>query len=103
MTLKCNGCGQLIVFDDTIKSKSGKKIPLNIDKSRHECPNSDYAKRKSQNQNQNDNTNIRLNFTTADNLLEENIIEYVKGITNVINEKLKLHRIVIVIKDTSSS
>lgn len=35
----CRGCNQQIVFDNSVKSSSGKVIPLNaFDKSRHDCP-----------------------------------------------------------------
>src|SRR5437867_12342176 len=95
--MRCNMCEEIIGIDESIRSKNGKKIPLNMDKTRHECPNSDYALRKNEDQMQ--NSDSKPSFTTADILLEENIIEHVKCIIQVINEKLKRHNIIVVIND----
>ena len=47
--MKCwYNCGTHIIFDDGIRGKTGKKIPLNLDGTRHDCPNSPYHKRNSQ-------------------------------------------------------
>jgi hypothetical protein len=36
---RCYGCGTELTWDDTVKSASGKKIPLETDGSPHRCPN----------------------------------------------------------------
>jgi hypothetical protein len=38
-TITCKYCGQQIMFNDKIISARGRKIPLNIDGSNHNCPN----------------------------------------------------------------
>lgn len=38
-TITCKYCGQQIMFNDKITSARGRKIPLNIDGSNHNCPN----------------------------------------------------------------
>lgn len=44
--MKCwYNCGTDIIFDDGVRGKTGKKIPLNLDGTRHDCPNSSYNKR----------------------------------------------------------
>lgn len=45
----CRYCNQPITFDDCIKAPSGKRIPLNVDRSHHECAYNQYnlARRQS--------------------------------------------------------
>ena len=38
----CKYCGQSITFNDSVTAPSGKKIPLNIDGSHHECPRNPF-------------------------------------------------------------
>lgn len=45
-TVKCNYCGADITFDKKIRTASGKAIPLNLDKTPHDCPESPYNKQK---------------------------------------------------------
>jgi hypothetical protein len=33
----CKTCYSVVVFDEKIRSKNGKAIPLNQDRTRHEC------------------------------------------------------------------
>jgi hypothetical protein len=40
--LKCYKCNQPIKFDNKVKSKSGRLVPLNTDGIKHQCPNSTY-------------------------------------------------------------
>lgn len=40
-------CGIEIQFDNTKVSRSGKKIPLEMDGTPHKCPMSDYGRKKS--------------------------------------------------------
>ena len=35
-------CGAQIIFDNNIKSKNDKRIPLNLDRTTHSCPNNPY-------------------------------------------------------------
>ncbi|MGD1836627.1 MAG: hypothetical protein ACPKPY_01030 [Nitrososphaeraceae archaeon] len=37
MSVQCFYCGQNITFNDLIKSRYGKRIPLNLDNSIHKC------------------------------------------------------------------
>jgi hypothetical protein len=47
--MKCwYNCGTDIIFDDGVRGKTGKKIPLNLDGTRHDCPNSPYKRKVSQ-------------------------------------------------------
>lgn len=39
--MRCKFCGQNITFNDLIKSRSGRKIPLNLDNSIHKCVKND--------------------------------------------------------------
>ena len=41
-TIPCRHCSQLISFDENVKANSGKMIPLNPDKSYHNCPKSPF-------------------------------------------------------------
>lgn len=43
---QCYGCGKDIIFDKDVKSENGKFIPLNPDRTPHDCPESEYNKRK---------------------------------------------------------
>ena len=43
---KCYYCEQAIKFDPKKRSDSGKAIPLNMDGTPHDCPESPYNKRK---------------------------------------------------------
>lgn len=40
--MQCRNCGQEIKFDNSIRSSSGKAIPLNMDGDKHDCPNNPY-------------------------------------------------------------
>ena len=42
----CNWCKHEIKFDDAIRSKNDKAIPLNPDNTPHNCPESPFNKRK---------------------------------------------------------
>jgi hypothetical protein len=44
---QCYGCSAPIYFDKNIRSKNGKHIPLNLDDTNHDCPNSKFNKNKS--------------------------------------------------------
>jgi hypothetical protein len=49
--MKCwYNCGTEITFDYGIISRTGKKIPLNLDGTFHNCPNSPYNLRLHQQQ-----------------------------------------------------
>lgn len=37
-SINCKYCRQQITFNDNITSRKGRKIPLNIDGSNHNCP-----------------------------------------------------------------
>lgn len=37
--LKCYRCNQTIQFNPEVKGKNGRLIPLNIDSTKHQCPN----------------------------------------------------------------
>jgi hypothetical protein len=43
---RCYHCNQAIKFDPKIRSANGKLIPLNSDKSKHDCPMSPYNRSK---------------------------------------------------------
>ncbi len=43
---KCYWCGADITFDKGICSENGKRIPLNPDGTKHDCPQSPYNLRK---------------------------------------------------------
>jgi hypothetical protein len=43
-TITCRYCGQQITFDDKITSARGRKIPLNVDGSNHNCTNNPFNK-----------------------------------------------------------
>ncbi len=43
----CRDCQAIILFDDSVRSPSGRLIPLNPkDRSRHDCENSAYVRRR---------------------------------------------------------
>lgn len=44
--VQCRDCGQKIGFHPDVRGASGKCKPLNPDGSRHECPNSEYARKE---------------------------------------------------------
>jgi hypothetical protein len=56
------GCGTSIKFDDRKVSRIGKKIPLNLDGSPHDCPSSPFNKTKQRQQIDNNN-NVRRAIT----------------------------------------
>ena len=43
-TIPCKYCSQQIMFNDKITSVRGRKIPLNIDGSNHNCPQNPLKK-----------------------------------------------------------
>jgi hypothetical protein len=45
-SFKCYTCNRAIKFDSSVRSKSDKAIPLNLDGSKHDCPKSLYNKGK---------------------------------------------------------
>ena len=46
---KCYTCNRAIKFDSSIRSKSDRAIPLNLDGSKHDCPKSSYNKARASN------------------------------------------------------
>lgn len=49
--MKCwYNCGIDITFDDGVIGKTGRRIPLNLDGTRHDCPNSPYKRKVLQTQ-----------------------------------------------------
>jgi hypothetical protein len=42
--IRCKSCALVIKFDKNVKGKNGKLIPLEENGSKHQCPNSTYAK-----------------------------------------------------------
>jgi hypothetical protein len=58
-TLMCyNKCGQQIKFDDNVRAASGKKIPLNLDGSCHQCANKSKPQHQQPQQQQRQKTPI---------------------------------------------
>lgn len=55
-TITCKYCGQQITFNDKITSARGRKIPLNIDGSNHNCRNNSFNQADRRN---NDNNEIK--------------------------------------------
>lgn len=45
-SFKCYYCDAAITFDKNIRSINDKAVPLNLDKSPHDCPKSPYKLRK---------------------------------------------------------
>jgi DNA-directed RNA polymerase subunit RPC12/RpoP len=45
----CKYCGQQIMFNDKVTSVRGRKIPLNIDGSNHNCPNNSFNQARRRN------------------------------------------------------
>jgi hypothetical protein len=67
---ECRDCHETIGFHPEVRGKNGKCRPLNLDGSRHECPNSDYArKEKAAKGNPNDE---RLVFEAVQKISEYN-------------------------------
>ena len=44
----CYFCGQEIFLDSTVRSENGKRIPHNVDGTKHDCPKSPYNIKKRQ-------------------------------------------------------
>jgi hypothetical protein len=44
----CYWCRQEIILDSGVRSDAGKRIPHNVDGTKHDCPNSPYNVRKRQ-------------------------------------------------------
>lgn len=90
----CNRCRAEIKFDDNVRTLSGKAIPLNLDNSKHNCPNSEYSKYNGEDKGP--------TFTKADQLLEEKTIDNAKWFINGLNDRLKRFKIELVVKDFHS-
>lgn len=85
--MKCwYNCGTDIIFDDGVIGKTGKKIPLNLDGTRHDCPNSPYHKRNSQSNSidPQKNQSFEPTIDTTDKLLQKekvnDAIKYIDGL-----------------------
>jgi hypothetical protein len=48
-SINCKYCKQQITFNDNITSRKGRKIPLNIDGSNHNCPNNSFNQARRRN------------------------------------------------------
>jgi hypothetical protein len=46
--ITCNYCGVEIMFNNDVRSPSGKKIPLLVDGSLHDCPKHPYHQNNNQ-------------------------------------------------------
>lgn len=85
--MKCwYNCGADITFDDGVRGKTGKKIPLNLDGTRHDCPNSPYRMKVTQTQSIQPpgNQQCEPSMVTTDKLLQkEKVNDAIKYIDEV--------------------
>jgi hypothetical protein len=100
--MKCRfNCGTDIVFEDHMLGPRGRKIPLHLDGTIHNCPNSPYSKRLSQlrpTQPQ-ENQQPESTIVTADKLLEEKRINNLRLIVDGWKGEFHYYEPVLVIKE----
>ena len=85
--------------------QTGKKIPLNLDGTRHDCPNSSYNKKISQSNSipPQENNGPGPIIITADELLDDKNIENAKWFIDSLNLRLVGKRIDLLVKNKEDS
>jgi hypothetical protein len=104
--MKCwYNCGTDIMFDDGARGKTGKKIPLNLDGTRHDCPNSPYKRKVSQTHSTQPpgNQQSEPSMVMVDKLLQKekvnDAIKYIDGL----KERVPDYELELVVKERGGS
>lgn len=84
------GCGQKLIFDANVKSPSGKLVPLNLNRTKHECTADPFFQRVAKQQ-----------PYESQQETDDDLIKSAQNFTEYVNSRLRESEIVVTVRRKS--